>query len=199
LVALADLVGPVYRLALECSESRRRANVDGLTGLMTPIAFRSALSERIYKAERLTDRFALLFLDTDNFKACNDHLGHAAGDYVLKDLARILLDSAPPLTFFGRNGGDEFCLLLPLAKAEGIRCAEGIRRRVERHNFFVDNLNSVNFPSITVSIGVAAYPADGTQPAILLERADAAMYLSKRSGRNRVSYYDTTGHLVAFD
>ena len=125
LVSLADLVGPVYKLALECSESRRRANFDGLTGLMTPIAFRSALSERIGKAERLTDRFALLFLDTDNFKACNDRLGHAAGDYVLKNLARILLDSAPPLTFFGRNGGDEFCcLLLPLAKAEGIRCAE---------------------------------------------------------------------------
>lgn len=191
IVTLVDLAVPACRLASERELDRRRATIDGLTGLLTARAFRDRLADACGDPRRRAAAdLALLFLDTDNFKACNDALGHSAGDTVLRILAMTLGEASGPDALVGRNGGDEFCVVIAaIAKTEAIRRAEHIRRSIERYPF-ADALGVPTLPKpITASIGVATFPADAETAETLLERADAAMYYSKRSGRNRVSFY----------
>jgi diguanylate cyclase (GGDEF)-like protein len=199
-VALAELAVPACRLALQRELDWHRATFDALTGLLTPKAFRDRLRDLCW-ALRAHSRatLTLLFIDTDNFKACNDALGHAAGDAVLRALGRILLDHSGQDALVGRNGGDEFCVLFPGAlKTEGVRLAEQLRKSIEIHPF-ASALDVRRLPAgISASIGVAAFPTDARSSATLLERADAAMYFAKRSGRNRVAYYRADGTLAIF-
>ncbi len=195
LVTLADLALPAYRLSEEHAIDRERAMIDALTGLLTPRAFRAGLTDRLARAQGNPQaKLALLFFDTDNFKACNDTLGHAAGDIVLRTLANILATSVGQDALVGRNGGDEFCILIEsCTKAAAIYHADAIRRRVATHPYsrlFGDG--TLKLP-ITASIGVATYPNDARVSNALLELADAAMYFSKRRGRNRVAFYGTDG------
>lgn len=193
IVALAELAGPVLALARERARDREHASLDALTGLLTPRTFRDRLAELHLGAGR---HYALAFIDSDNFKACNDSFGHAAGDAVLEELARICTAAAGPGAVVARNGGDEFCILFAgLAKADAIRRAEALRAAVERHAFEPALGGRTPAPPIAASIGLAAFPEDADSGAALLERADAAMYHSKRNGRNRVSFYALDGTL----
>ncbi len=113
IVAAIDQATPAYGLAREREDDRRRATVDGLTGLLTPRSFRSQLGEAIAqaRANRL-ERLALLFVDTDHFKAWNDTYGHASGDVLLRRIAELLQASTrTPRDLVARNGGDEFCVV----------------------------------------------------------------------------------------
>ncbi len=196
LVTLAELVGPVLALARERARDREHASVDALTGLLTPRTFRDRLAELNLRGGL---RYALAFIDSDNFKACNDALGHAAGDAVLRELARIFSASAGPEAVVARNGGDEFCVLFAgLAKTDAIRRAEAVRAAVEAHAFEPALGGRTPPLPITASIGLATFPEDADGGAALLERADAAMYHSKRTGRNRVSFYTLDGALCGF-
>ena len=178
-----------YALALEREADRNHATYDGLTGLHTARAFRDILQADLRSAElgRAT-YLALWFIDTDGFKHVNDALGHAAGDAVLQRLARLLRECLrPELDLAARNGGDEFCAILRnMHKSVSI----------ERAQSFCDAVRTCDFGialPITASIGVAAFPYDAATANQLLETADAAMYHSKRSGRNRVSFPDGCG------
>ena len=180
LVTLADQAAPAYLIALEREHDRRTAEYDGLTGLLTPRAFRrrlSALVERVRFAP--SSRLALLFVDTDHFKQWNDAHGHAAGDALLHALADVLRGAAgSERDLVARNGGDEFCVVFAdTDKSTGVERAELVRQRIAA----ID-------PRISASIGVAAFPADAANAHDLLERADAAMYHAKQTGRNGVSY-----------
>ena len=131
---------------------------------------------------------ALWFIDTDGFKRINDTYGHAAGDTILQGLADLLRDRLIPSVDVGaRNGGDEFCALVRNAhKTDAIARAQHFCDAVRACDF------GIALP-ITTSIGVAAYPYDADSANELLEIADAAMYHSKRSGRDRVAFPDGRG------
>jgi diguanylate cyclase (GGDEF)-like protein len=144
-------------------------------------------------------RVALLFVDTDRFKAWNDLYGHAAGDALLRALAAVLRGAARfDEDLVARNGGDEFCLVFTETdKAEAIERAEQLRRRIVTLD--LATLRPPDAPGglrISASIGVAVYPIDAGDAGMLLERADAAMYHSKRAGRDTVAYVDADGTLA---
>jgi diguanylate cyclase (GGDEF)-like protein len=173
-----------YSIAIEREADRADATYDGLTGLLTPRAFRIRLQEEIMRARfSARTQLTLWFVDTDCFKSVNDTHGHAAGDVVLHGMAGLLrLHAVPDVDIVGRNGGDEFCALLHgVQKTLAIERAQQFCDAVRAHDFGVP-------ARITASIGVATFPFDAQTSNELLEIADAAMYHSKRTGRDRVSF-----------
>jgi diguanylate cyclase (GGDEF)-like protein len=196
LAVLAGQSGPAYAVACEREADRRRADYDALTGLLTPAAFRQRLAQRCARARIVaTERLALLFVDTDRFKEWNDAYGHAAGDALLRLLAGLLRESVRTADdLVARNGGDEFCLLLDGAgKADAVRCGDTLRRNIRGLDLAPLRPAGASALQISASIGVAAYPVDARDASTLLERADAAMYHSKRHGRDAVAYVDLDG------
>lgn len=180
----AERAAAAYAIALEREADRADAAYDGLTGLLTPRAFRRRLHEEIARssASGRNAPVCLWFVDTDGFKAVNDSLGHAAGDAVLRAMASLLEAQLTPHVDVGaRNGGDEFCALVRGGKARGIARAQAFCDAVRAHDFG-------NPAKVTASIGIAVFPYDAGESARLLECADAAMYHAKRNGRDRVAY-----------
>lgn len=198
IVTLATLAVSAYQLACDRELDRQRATIDPLTNLLTPGAFRTRLLEAI--ARPAMRHPALLFIDADHFKPCNDTLGHDAGDIILRALARILAASAGSGSLVGRKGGDEFCVLLTeCSKTEAVERAENIRKAVATYDFDA-LLDGKKLPcQITASIGVSVFPVDAKTAETLLETADAAMYHGKKRGRNRVCFYDVAGNLADVD
>jgi diguanylate cyclase (GGDEF)-like protein len=160
---------------------RERADLDGLTGLHNRRAFEERLEEEISRSARHGIPLSLLMLDVDHFKALNDTLGHTAGDRVLQALSGLLRDSARPMDFVSRYGGEEFVIILPHTGVEASHLmAERLRRVVE----------SAPWPvrQVTISLGIATLTPTITDARTLLESADRALYHSKQAGRNRVSH-----------
>jgi diguanylate cyclase (GGDEF)-like protein len=199
-VTLADLAAPAYLIALDREHDRRDAEYDGLTGLLTPRAFRRRLAALAERARFIpTVHLALLFVDTDHFKRWNDRFGHAAGDALLRELANVLRSAAVlPSDLVARNGGDEFCVVFTeTGKGAAIERAEILRRSIaalDLRDLLAAETNA-DVP-ISASIGVAAFPADASSASDLLEAADAAMYHAKETGRDAVSYRNPDGTFV---
>jgi diguanylate cyclase (GGDEF)-like protein len=173
-----------YSLALERETDRADATYDSLTGLLTPRAFRSRLTAEIERARVGTRAVVTLwFIDTDRFKIVNDTHGHGAGDIVLQTMSEIIrAHTVPDIDVVGRNGGDEFCaLIFDAQKTVAIERAQQLCEAVRKAAFGVP-------VQLTASIGVASFPYDARTANELLEVADAAMYHSKRTGRDRVSF-----------
>ncbi len=184
LVAAVELAAHPYALACERESDRAEATYDGLTGALSPRAFRRMLQQWVASTRGDRPRvISLWFVDTDHFKGVNDAFGHAAGDAVLRGMTALLRRYAGAgEAAVARNGGDEFCVMLPgVAKSDAIERARALCRGVREHRF------GVPVP-ITVSVGVAAFPHDAATSSALLEAADAAMYHSKRAGRDRVAF-----------
>jgi len=161
------------------------ADRDWLTGLANRRRLRSALDSEVTRATRQALEFSILMLDVDHFKAFNDQLGHGAGDDVLRELAEMLEGVVRKEDLCARYGGEEFVVLLPGVDRTAARaCAEAIRRKAEEHPF--PNRASLAGGALTVSLGIACFPADGKDGDALLNRADGALYLAKEGGRNRV-------------
>jgi diguanylate cyclase (GGDEF)-like protein len=161
-------------------ELARLATRDPLTGAPNRRALIEAGGRLMAQARRDGQSLGVLMLDIDRFKLVNDTRGHAVGDLVLRDLARVLHDSLRPYDAYGRFGGEEFVAVLPRAgRADALAAAERIRAAVEKSRPVADL-------TYTVSIGVAWGPpgADGLDPLLIL--ADQAMYRAKAEGRNRV-------------
>ena len=202
IVLLADHAGFAYMLAHEREAQVNRAEYDALTGLLTPRALRERLATLIERARFAPlSRIALLFVDTDKFKVWNDSYGHASGDALLRALARVLRSAATPDDLVARNGGDEFCIVFTdTEKSRAVERAADLRAAIEELDTAdLRSPDACTTVAITASIGVAAYPVDATTPNGLLERADEAMYHSKRSGRNAVSYSGIDGTLVCVE
>jgi diguanylate cyclase (GGDEF)-like protein len=175
-----------YAIALEREADRADATYDALTGLFTPRAFRRYLHDEVAHAAAAPQRHRVLslwFIDTDRFKDVNDRFGHRTGDAVLQTMASLLETFlTADVDLAGRNGGDEFCALLRgVGKGAAIARAQAFCDAVRGHDFGLP-------VRITASVGVAAHPHDAACSSALLEAADAAMYHSKRNGRDAVSF-----------
>ena len=164
----------IYRQGL-MDRIEYQANFDQLTGLANRTFFESTLKKRIEIASETAQRFDLLFIDIDSFKAINDTLGHDIGDHVLKKVSEKLIDLSVDDVFVGRLGGDEFSIITPTgyASVDSVKLAETIIDEF-RQPLLVNDL-----PLATpVSIGIASYPDHGLSVEDLLINADIAMYQS---------------------
>lgn len=153
---------------------------DGLTGLFDQATLKLRLQREIERSQRYGGALSLILLDLDRFKALNDQHGHLTGDRVLAELGQLLQGLARSVDVVARYGGEEFAVLLPETPFEDAwRFAERARLAIQRH--FAHSLG------VTVSLGVASFPGDGSSPADLISAADDALYRSKQGGRNRTT------------
>ena len=166
------------------------ATMDSLTGLNNRRVLQGRLDEEIERSDRYQHPFAVLMIDIDHFKQVNDTFGHAAGDSVLRGLARILKSQIRNVDIAGRYGGEEFVVILPETdRIRGKGVAEQIREGVSRASFL---LSDGRESGITVSVGVTCYPECSRTAADLIDKADQALYIAKKEGRDRVRLYSET-------
>jgi diguanylate cyclase (GGDEF)-like protein len=166
------------------------AVTDSLTGLYVRRYFLRKLQEEIVRAERYGKYLSVIMADLDRFKHINDRFGHDAGDRVLKSLGHFFQASVRDVDVIARYGGEEFVILLPDAdKQAAFALAERLRESLGQ-------LRLEELPRITMSLGVATFPEDGTEIEALVKKADIAMYAAKQAGRNRTVGYDGPVKLV---
>jgi two-component system, cell cycle response regulator len=186
-----ELEAKIHERTHELAEANARlaqlAVTDGLTGLYNHRHLHERLSLEVERSQRSGLPLSLLMLDVDHFKQFNDTYGHPAGDEVLRQLARVLNDTRRANDVVARYGGEEFAVILvDTAKFTAAKVAERVRERIAAHDFTEAVSKSGRGTSISVSIGVATFPDDGTDSEGLVRAADTALYAAKRAGRNRV-------------
>ena len=160
---------------------------DGLTGIFNHRYFQDYLAVEINRASRNGRSFSLLLLDVDFFKQYNDVNGHQKGDKLLRNLAIILAKSIRKSDILARYGGEEFVIILPeTPKAIACKLGEELRQNVEKYPFAGKETQPGS--NLTISVGISAFPDDGTDRYSLIEHADQALYQAKNSGRNRVCH-----------
>ncbi len=163
-----------------------RNQMDDLTNIYNKAALISNGKEVFQRAKQLSSQLAVIVLDLDNFKVINDTYGHLAGDSLLKELASLIKNQViRSEDFFARFGGEEFCILLCNKNKEEVsKIAERMRHIIEVHAFKHEQLTM----SATVSIGVALLEPSTKTWEEFFEKADKAVYASKRNGKNQVSF-----------
>lgn len=163
------------------------ANTDGLTKCYNKKYFNDALEMEVKKCKVTGKPLTLIIFDLDHFKKLNDNYGHDAGDFVLKEKARLIRENGIRQgDIFARYGGEEFCILLPNTNLkQGFEIAERLRKLVEKHEFIYDGKRL----PVSASIGVADYRMGVNNGTDLFKRADSAVYKSKEGGRNQVNFY----------
>ena len=167
-------------------ELARQARHDALTGLPNRRLLETRLTQVIEAARPQEDPVAVIYLDLDGFKLVNDTLGHSVGDQLLQQVATRLAESLRPGDMLFRMGGDEFTAVLT-GVADQKTTAEIAQRLLERlqENFSVEDHDLL----VTASIGISLFPRDGSGESDLLRKADAAMYESKRQGKNKIQFF----------
>jgi len=164
---------------------KHSAEVDGLTRVFNKRQMTKTLAELIYEASQGTGAVSIFLFDVDNFKNYNDLNGHVAGDGILQLLARLVQENIRKQDVFGRFGGEEFLLVLPQTRLpQALAVAEKIRWVVSAHSF--PHRERQPLGCVSVSGGVAEFPASAQDSTALLRSADAALYEAKHQGRNRV-------------
>lgn len=166
---------------------------DDLTGLLTSKSFFSELRREAVRASAESMPFCVLMMDLDHFKQVNDTYGHLVGSQTLEILGGLIKEALRAGDVAARFGGEEFAaFLLDADYAQGLVAAERVRASVEKYEFpaaRADLAQSLRTYRITISIGVAAFPDDATDPIELIELADSALYRAKRNGRNQICAY----------
>lgn len=187
-VAVLQAIANTAALAVQNARHYREATVDHLTGLYVRSLFLRRIDEEVRRTRRFGGKFSLLVLDIDHFKRFNDTHGHQTGDAVLRMVSRTIREAVRVgLDVPCRYGGEEMVVLLPETDAVGaVVTAERIRKQIETAGLPTAEGAVL---SVTVSIGVASFPAMASSSTELFENADKALYTSKREGRNRVSLY----------
>jgi diguanylate cyclase len=184
-------IGELRKLVESAS---REAMTDPLTGIGNRKMFDYQMKLLMQGAMEHGSELCLLMLDIDHFKRFNDNFGHQFGDMVLRLVARSLVEGIKPTDHAVRYGGEEFAILLPETHiTEAVLVAEQVRTTVASKTL-VKKGTKETLGNVTLSIGVASYRL-GEPAAVLIERADAALYKAKQSGRNRVlSESELTSH-----
>jgi diguanylate cyclase (GGDEF)-like protein len=181
LSTLVDLLATALHNAFTFQKLQQQSITDGLTGIKTRRFFWEALSAEWKRASRSGRSFSVVLMDLDKFKAVNDTMGHFQGDLVLARVGRLLEQQSRQSNVVARYGGDEFVILMPeTAPDQAQVLAERLRQWIAADPM-------LNEHHITGSFGVASFPAHGFSTEDIIRVADAGMYVSKRSGGNRVS------------
>jgi len=166
---------------------------DELTGLLTSKSFFSELRLEAARAETESRPFCVLMMDLDHFRQVNESYGHLVGSNTLERIGGVIKKALRAGDVASRVGGEEFAaFLLDADYAQGLVAAERVRSAVEQHEFpagHPDSPEETKTHRITISIGIAAFPDDATDPIQLVELADSALYRAKRNGRNRICAY----------
>jgi diguanylate cyclase (GGDEF)-like protein len=188
--ALASHAGTAVANVRAHEETSRQSVTDPLTGAGNFRHLTSTMAKEVERATRFNRPLSLLMLDLDHFKQVNDTAGHAFGDTVLREFARRLSGCLRDVDVVARYGGEEFVVVLPETASEGAsavanRIVEAVRRDPFR--------GSGASRTVTVSIGVAAFPDHGGTSADLMRAADAALYSAKHAGRDRWCLATGTG------
>jgi diguanylate cyclase (GGDEF)-like protein len=172
-------------------EAEEKSHIDYLTGLENHRSFQNQFTSAISLASRNNSELSIIFCDLDNFKSFNDINGHQYGDKALSEVAEIIGNSIRAYDVAARYGGEEFALILPQAGIEEAAIiAERIRKNVEDHLF--STMYGLGY--LTISIGISSYPNNVGNKESVIAAADTAMYVSKRSGKNKVSIFSESEH-----
>ena len=189
LTAVADLAATAVKNARLHAETVKLTMTDPLTGVPNRRHLFQRMELELARAQRFGTSLALLMVDVDHFKRLNDVAGHRVGDETLRRVCDVLGMRVRKVDTLARYGGEEFVLLLPQStKAAAVDVAEKLRRAVAE----TVALSQPGLPGnhVTVSVGVAHFPTDATTQEELVDCADAALYCSKRSGRNRTTPFE---------
>ena len=170
---------------LQLRDTLRRQSVrDALTGLFNRRYMEESLEREILRASRAHSTIGILLLDIDHFKRYNDTFGHDAGDALLREVGSLLKKQVRGEDIPCRYGGEEFLLIMSGAPLDIARQrAERLREAVKQLRI---NFNGQPLGTVTISIGVAMYPEQGSDAESVLRSADKALYKAKESGRDRV-------------
>lgn len=172
----------IKELETELTQLSEKVRVDQLTGTLNRRGLDDAFAIEIARAQRGETTLSVAMLDIDNFKNLNDTYGHEAGDMALKHLANVVKETVRPTDIVARFGGEEFVILLPETDLdEAVSVISRLQRDLTKKFFLQNNERLL----LTFSAGVALFKLEEDQASVL-HRADQAMYLAKRSGKNRV-------------
>lgn len=188
LTAVADQAAMAVLNAQLHEQTVELSITDPLTGVPNRRHLFSRLEMEIARANRFGTQVSMLMVDIDHFKHLNDAAGHRAGDEVLRKVCELMQGMTRKVDVLARYGGEEFVLVLPqVSKVEALEVAEKLRRVVEEAP--LEHAKVQPGGKITISVGVSNLPADATEQDKLVDCSDAALYASKRTGRNKVTGY----------
>ncbi|MFC1523603.1 diguanylate cyclase [Thermodesulfobacteriota bacterium] len=190
---ILELIAAQIAIKIDLGQSHEKINklatTDGLTELANHRTFQHGFDMMLERARRQETHLCLLLCDIDHFKQVNDTYGHPFGDQVLKSVAGILAGTVRTVDLVARYGGEEFGIILEGSDAEGGRLmAERIRLAVEDLTVHKDG----RAVSVTLSLGLSVFPADGAEKDTLISLADQALYQAKQGGRNQVVAWSGT-------
>lgn len=183
---LSNQIAAALGIARAYETMAQRAAHDGMTQLLNRASFEEQSTQALQRAMRLERPLSLLIMDIDHFKSVNDTYGHAVGDEVIRAVASTIRSQVRRIDIAARYGGEEFVVVLEDTDTQGAYLfAERLRERV---GALMHQSEQQAFRA-TISIGVASFPTHAAHIQTLLEYADAALYQSKRAGRNRVTIW----------
>ncbi len=181
LESVADICAAAIQNARHFEKTKQLAFLDGLTGIYNRRYFEQTIMQEIERCRRYEKTMSVIMLDIDHFKKLNDEFGHLLGDEALRQVSALMVQNVRKADIVCRYGGEEFAVLAPETTGENaVGIAEKLRRAVETWHF-----PGVPRP-VTVTAGVAEFPAQGNDRDELVKAADGALYAAKQAGRNRV-------------
>ncbi len=183
-------IASLAAIAIYNASLLERSSTDMMTHLKLKYFFYNVLTDKLDAALAQNKSFSVMMFDIDFFKRFNDTYGHACGDYVLQTVAKIIRSCIRSRDLASRYGGEEFTVLLDnMDREDALTVAERIRTKVEQYDFCYENLHV----KVAISIGVTEFNPQTNpvnSPKQLVDQADQALYVSKRNGRNRVTFAD---------
>lgn len=185
-----QMIASFASIAINNAALVERSSTDMMTHLKLKYFFFNVLTNKLDAALEQDLHLAVIMFDIDFFKRFNDTYGHACGDYVLITVAKIIKSSIRAEDLASRYGGEEFTVMLNnTTKEDALTVADRIRSKVEQYDFVYESQHV----HVTISLGVAEFDSKEnpvTSPKQLVEQADQALYVSKRNGRNQVTFAD---------